>query len=421
MQPHAKIGALIELVTAVDAGDRPADDVIRAYFAARRYAGSKDRAEIIERLYAFVRRRGALVEHLVANAAPVSPRTLVVALLRHLGLTADAIAQAYSGAVHAPTPLGESERRALSVDPGRPVSRAARLGVPQWFLEALEASGVTDVDALCEALQREAPVDLRVNVAATTREAFVDRLVALDLAAELTPWSPWGVRLAGRRPLPPELARVGLFEPQDEGSQLVALAVDAQPGDRVLDLCAGAGGKTLAVAAVLRGSGQVVATDVSAARLEHLVPRLRSAGAGNVTLRAIDGVGDPWLATQAHGFDRVLVDAPCSGTGTWRRHPEARWRLDPSELDALTATQLALLLAAASLVRPGGLVIYATCSVLPQENECVVAAALDRVPTLRLVDAAVPAALRRDDGSVALRPDRHGTDGFYVSVLKRES
>ena len=421
MQPHAKIHALIELVTAVEAGDRPADDLTRAYFASRRYAGSKDRAEVIERLYALGRRRGELAERLSASGGSVTPRTLVVALLRHLGTPAEVIEQAYCGAVHAPAPLSELERRALSVDPAQSVSRAARLGVPSWFLDELCANGVEEVDALCQALQNEAPMDLRVNVAATTRKAFIERLRALDVAAELTPWSPWGVRLRSRRPLPPELTRAGLFEPQDEASQLVALAVDVQPGHRVLDLCAGAGGKTLAMAAVLGGQGQVVATDVSAGRLEHLVPRLRAAGASNVTLRAIEGIGDPWLVGQRGTFDRVLVDAPCSGTGTWRRHPDARWRLRSEDIADQVHTQFELLSAAVSLARPGGHVIYATCSVLPRENEHVVAAVLASATHLRRVRAAVPAALHRDDGSVALRPDRHATDGFYLAVLERES
>ena len=219
------------------------------------------------------------------------------------------------------------------------------------------------------------------------------------------------------------------MEVQDEGSQLLALLADARPGLAVCDLCAGAGGKTLALGAAMGGQGRLVAADVDPGRLAAARPRLRRAGLSGVELQRLEGAGDPWLAAQAGGFDRVLVDAPCSGTGTWRRSPDARWRLDPQRLEALQTTQDELLRTAAALVAPGGRLVYATCSLLPAENEERVAAFLARQPGFaplpveavwaEALGTAGPPEAACHAGGLRLTPARHGTDGFCLAILER--
>jgi 16S rRNA (cytosine967-C5)-methyltransferase len=255
-----------------------------------------------------------------------------------------------------------------------------------------------------------------------TRDAARAALADEGWEARATPLSPWGLRIDARRPVTAGPAfQSGLVEIQDEGSQLVAALTDARPGMRVVDWCAGAGGKTLALAAMMQNRGQIVACDVSASRLEGAVRRLRRAGVTNVERHLVQP-GDKWAKRRAGAFDRVLVDAPCSGTGTWRRNPDARHRLTAQDLLELTRKQSSILDAAGKLVRAGGRLIYATCSLLEQENEGQVSAFLIRHPEYALVPIAQAwqlAGPAPQGDTLLLTPARHGTDGFFAAVLER--
>jgi 16S rRNA (cytosine967-C5)-methyltransferase len=272
-----------------------------------------------------------------------------------------------------------------------------------------------------------APLDIRANLLKTTRESARTALAAEGIETEPTPFSPWGLRVPDRRPVTATGAfRDGLVEVQDEGSQLIVLLTGARAGMRVADYCAGAGGKTLALAAAMGNRGRITACDVSAKRLEGAVRRLRRAGVDNAERHLLEP-GDRWAKRRAGAFDRVLVDAPCTGTGTWRRNPHARLRTGPAELLELLLKQAAILDAAAGLVRPGGgRLVYATCSLLPAEDEEQVRAFLARHPDFSLLPPSVAWAEAGmsepppGEGEFLLTsPARHGTDGFFAAILKR--
>ena len=293
--------------------------------------------------------------------------------------------------------LRRLEGRALD-HPSMP--EAVRLEVPDWLGSRIEPAEL-------RALLEPASLDLRVNLLKANRDDARAALAAEGLEAVPTPLSPWGLRIEGRRQVTTGAAfREGLVEIQDEGSQLVAALVDARPGMRVVDLCAGAGGKTLALAMTMQNRGQLVACDVSAVRLDGAVRRLRRAGVHNVERHLLEP-GDKWIKRRAASFDRVLVDAPCTGTGTWRRNPDARLRLTEADVAELLPKQAGVLDEAASLVRKGGRLVYATCSLLSEENEDQVSAFVSRHPGFTQVDV------------LTLTPARHRTDGFFAAVLER--
>jgi 16S rRNA (cytosine967-C5)-methyltransferase len=304
-----------------------------------------------------------------------------------------------------------------------------RLDLPDWALPGFRARFGERLAEEAAAMEEPAPLDLRVNLLKTTREAAAAALAAEGIETEPTPLSPWGLRLpGGRQPVTATRAFAeGLVEVQDEGSQLIALLTDARPGMRVADLCAGAGGKTLALAAAMRNRGRLTACDVSAPRLEGAVRRLRRAGVNNAE-RHLLAPGDRWAKRRAGGFDRVLVDAPCTGTGTWRRNPDARVRTGPNDLRELSDKQAQILETGADLVRPGGHLVYATCSLLPEEDEAQVGKFLERHPEFGPLP--LPRAWAESGGIgsppaegeyLVTSPARHGTDGFFAAVLQRRS
>jgi 16S rRNA (cytosine967-C5)-methyltransferase len=270
-------------------------------------------------------------------------------------------------------------------------------------------------------------MDLRINLLKTDRKAARRALAAEGVAAEPTPWSPIGLRLAARAPLGGLAAfKEGLVEVQDEGSQIAALLADARPGMRVVDFCAGAGGKALALAAGMGNRGKLVACDVSARRLERATRRLRRAGVGNAERRVLISERDKWVKRHAGSFDRVFLDVPCLGTGTWRRNPDAKWRATPADLAELVIRQQDILRSAARLVRPGGRLIYATCSLLREEDEDQAEAFLAVEPEFCLVPAArawsetVDGASPGGERYLRLTPAQHGTDGFFVAIFERK-
>jgi 16S rRNA (cytosine967-C5)-methyltransferase len=359
---------------------------------------------------------------------PETPRMKVAAALVLEGGATDGVRQSFSGGQFAPSPLGGAEAAALRRLEGHTLEHPempapVRLEVPDWVEPRLRARFADALEPEMAAMGQPAPLDLRVNLLKGTREQAAKALAAEGIEAVPTALSPWGLRIEGRRPVTTGAAfQSGLVEIQDEGSQLVALMVGAAPGMRVADWCAGAGGKTLALAMTMQNKGQVVACDVSEPRLEGAVRRLRRAGVHNVE-RHLIATGDKWAKRRAESFDRVLVDAPCTGTGTWRRNPDARLRLEQRDLDELVPKQAAILEAAARLVRKGGRLVYATCSILPDENEAQVQSFLATHPDFTVVPMAQawpgPAAAPGQGEFLTLTPRRHGTDGFFTAVLER--
>jgi len=397
--------------TMVLRGNAPADQLLSRYFREHRNLGQNDRAFVAECVFAVLRRRRSLE----AAAGSSEPRALVgAAMLRVLGFSARALQGLVDDGLLARVRSSES----AALPP------AVRADLPDWLWERLVAQqGETEALRIAQGLLNPAPLDLRVNLARTEREAAQARLGADAIESSATPYSPAGLRLAGkpainRHPLFSE----GLVEVQDEGSQLLAWLLAPRRGEMIADYCAGAGGKTLAAAMLMRGSGRVYAMDVSAKRLAALAPRAARAGITSVQTLVL-GEDDARARRLAGKLDRVLVDAPCSGFGTLRRNPDLKWRHQPAAIDELAAKQGAILRAAAPLVKPGGRLVYATCSILREENDAVVDAFQAAHGEFRPLSAATLLAAQRialDTGErLRLWPHLHGTDGFFAAVFER--
>ncbi len=429
MTPAARIAAAIDLLDAVSASGRPADAVANDFFRARRFIGSGDRRAVSDRVWRVLRAQRRLQWWLARiGARAVTARLRVATSLLLEGWTLHGVQESFSGGRFAPSSLASEELQALRQAENHTLDHPAmpdpvRLELPDWLLPRLQARFGPRLEAELAALGEPAPLDLRVNLLKATREQAQAALAEEGWQAEPTPLSPWGLRIAGRRPVTTGPAfQSGLVEIQDEGSQLVAALVGAAPGMRVADWCAGAGGKTLALAMAMANRGQLMACDVSVPRLDAAVRRLRRAGAHNVERHLLER-GDKWAKRRAGTFDRVLVDAPCTGAGTWRRNPDARLRLEENDLVELMAKQAAILDAAQGLVRVGGRLVYATCSLLEEENEAQVSSFLARHAAFRPVPLARAWTLEGPPpGSgewLTLTPARHGTDGFFAAVLER--
>ncbi|WP_284947485.1 RsmB/NOP family class I SAM-dependent RNA methyltransferase [Acidisoma cladoniae] len=427
MTPNARLAAAIDLLQAIEAAPRkPADAVANDYFRARRFIGGGDRREVSDQVWSVLRHQRRLswwVEH--AQGVP-SPRMTIAALAVLTGRPSYQVVNMYSGGRYAPEPMTSEEEEILrrlndhTLDhPQMP--DAVRLEVPDWIMPLLTERFGRDTDREVSAMLAPAPLDLRVNLLKGDRTGAIAALAAEGIVAEPTTLSPWGLRIAGRRPVVTgEAFKSGLVEIQDEGSQVVALLADAQPGMRIADYCAGAGGKTLAMAMTMENKGQILAADTSAHRLDGAVRRLRRAGVHNVEQHLLT-TGDKWAKRRRETFDRVLVDAPCTGTGTWRRNPDARLRLTPSDLEQLVEKQAIILHDASRLLRKGGQLIYATCSLLRPENEDQVARFLADHPDFTLIDHPphAPAEADMAGGTLRLTPARHGTDGFFAAVMEK--
>jgi 16S rRNA (cytosine967-C5)-methyltransferase len=430
MRPGAQIRAAVEVLEEVLVRHQPAAVALADWGKSHRFAGSGDRAAIGNLVYDALRRRRSLAHQMLTD----SPRALALAAApRALGLSAEAVIAGADGSRYALEPLSEAEQAALV----RPLPPDAPPGVrgdiPDWLEPSFaRAFGDRAADEGA-ALARRAPLDLRVNTLKADRDKVLKALARFSAAA--TPLSPVGVRLPapeGARRQPSVEAEPGhgkgWYEVQDEGSQIAALMAATSPRQQVLDICAGAGGKTLAIAAAMRNTGQIYAYDDDSARLRPIFERLKRAGVRNAqVLPAGDAAA---LAALGPRFDTVFVDAPCSGTGAWRRRPDAKWRLRPTSLEQRIAEQRAVLATASGLVKPGGRLVYVTCSVLPEENRDQVAWLAANHPafaTLPWRDSWIagvggepPVSADAQDDSLLLTPARHGTDGFFIAVLRRQ-
>ena len=430
MTPAARISAAIEVLADIDARRRPASDALKDWGLSHRFAGSKDRAAIASLVYDALRRK-ASAGWMMGEA---TPRAIVLGMLRlQRGLTPEAVAALCSGDRFAPEPLTPGERERLEkADLGTAPAPVAG-DFPDWIEPSLRRLFGDDLVPEMQALATRAPLDLRVNtLKVSSREEAHDALPHLN--AIETPLSPLGLRIApsedGRGPAvqsEPEFLK-GWIEIQDEGSQLVALISGAKPGEQVVDLCAGGGGKTLALAAQMENHGQIYATDNDARRLAPIHDRLTRAGVRNVQVRTPRARAD--AVTDLDGkIDCVLVDAPCTGIGTWRRNPDAKWRLRPGSLEVRRNEQATVLDRAAQLVKPGGRIVYITCSILAEENDDALEAFLQRQKGFKPVSQEevlgtnelgfLKNVVRRTAYGLQLTPHKTGTDGFYAAVLVR--
>jgi 16S rRNA (cytosine967-C5)-methyltransferase len=430
MRTGAQIAAAIEVLDEVLNRHRPAASALADWGKSHRFAGSGDRATIGNLVYDALRRKRSLAAQMQADA----PRAIVLAAApRALGIAPAAVTASADGLPHAIEPLTEAEQAGLvrQLPADTPVS--VRGDFPEWLEPSFERVFGPAAAEEGAALARRAPVDLRVNALKADRDKVMKALARFAPAP--TPYSPIGIRLpvpegAGRTPnveAEPGHGK-GWYEVQDEGSQIAALMAGAGARKQVLDLCAGGGGKTLAFAAAMRNTGQVYAYDDDAQRLRPIFERLKRAGVRNAQVLT---AGDT-VALQALGarFDIVFIDAPCTGTGAWRRRPDAKWRLKPANLAQRIEEQRALLELGAPLVKPGGRLVYATCSVLPEENGDQIAAFRASHRELAIlpwraawadVGAEPPSSACSDDALLLLTPARHRTDGFFIACLARST
>ena len=426
MKPGARIKAAVEILEDITVRHRPVALALADWGKAHRFAGSGDRNAIGGLVYDALRRRASIAWALGAD----TPRGLAIgAASPALGLDWQSVMGACDGSDWCPAPLSETEAAGLTRD----LSQAplhVQADVPEWLWPAFQRVFGERAVAEGQAMARRAPADLRVNTLKSTREKVLKALAGFG--AVETALSPTGVRIpapagTARTPnLTAEAAfQAGWFEIQDEGSQIAALLSGAGPRLQVLDLCAGGGGKTLAMAAQMQNTGQIYAYDEDRTRLKPIFERVKRAGVRNVQILR----GGDHAALEALGprFDVVLIDAPCTGTGTWRRRPDAKWRLKPESLAGRMADQRAVLESGARLVRPGGALVYVTCSILPEENSGQIEAFLARLPNfsqaswrdiwLEKIGAEPPLSAGQDQNSLMLSPGMHGTDGFFISIL----
>ena len=431
MTPSARLSAAIDVFADIEARRRPAADALKDWGLTHRFAGSSDRSAIAGLVYDALRRKASST-WLVGET---TPRAALIGMLhRERGFGPADIEALFSGARFAPAPLTEGEKTALASRSLAGAPAPVQGEYPDWLDPHLARVFGDDRAEEGAALASRAPLDMRVNTLKAEREEVLPKLE--HLGAEPTRWSPIGlrIRLAADAKNPAIHAEPvflkGAIEIQDEGSQLAILFAGAKPGEQIIDLCAGAGGKTLALAAAMDNSGQIYATDIDKRQLAPIHERISRAGARNIQVRTPRGEADV-LADLTGRADCVIIDAPCTGTGTWRRNPDAKWRIRPGALAERVKQQAALLDRAAALTKAGGRIAYITCSVLAEENGDQVRAFVERHPDFSVEkppELARPlgeraylfthAALISNEG-LLMTPRRTDTDGFFVSLLRR--
>lgn len=423
MHPKALLDACAELVALTLRFEHPADSVVSRYFRDHRSLGPRERATLAETVYTVLRKK-LLFDHLAPSGS--GPKERRMAILGFYG-PGDFLRSA----------LTDQEKRWLdqceAVKPEDQMERH-RHNLPEWLVQPLKEQLGEEFWPLVDSLNLGAGLDLRVNTFKAKRADVQKELQQAGIKAVPTPYSPWGLRIAGKPALNKNEAFVrGDFEVQDEGSQLLAMLVDAKRGEMVVDFCAGAGGKTLALGAAMRSTGRLYAFDTSGHRLEALKPRMARSGLSNVHPAAIAHERDDRVKRLAGKMDRVLVDAPCTGMGTLRRNPDLKWRQNLQAVEEMAVKQADILQSAARMVKSGGRLVYATCSVLPQENEAIAAAFAAANPDFVALPAGeVLAGLKvenapslcagGEDGQLYLRlwPHRHATDGFFAAVWQKK-
>lgn len=430
MTPSARIAAVIEIYDTILSVAKPSDQVLQTYFRSRKFIGSKDRKYIAEMLYQLLRHYARLnwwAEEL--DVTNDGRGCVLLWLSLGEGKDGDEIEELFSGEGYGAAILRESEVKLLdelaqqTIDT-RDMPEAVRAECPDWAFASLKENFSDDFNDEMFAMQFEASLDLRVNTLRATRDKVLERLLDDHMDVAKTPYAPNGLRVSGRPAFSMHpLYQQGHIEVQDEGSQILAMLCGVKPGEWVVDFCAGAGGKTMALAAEMQNKGRIWACDTETTRLENARKRLRRADIHCVETKVLNNENDEWVKKHQGKADCVLIDAPCSGVGTWRRNPFARWQnLGPS-LEELVAVQERILRSAARLVKPGGRLIYATCSMLPEENALQVKKFMAANPEFK------PAPLSRfwsqsqlelDASMLQLTPFQHRTDGFFAAVMVRD-
>ncbi|MDH0866576.1 RsmB/NOP family class I SAM-dependent RNA methyltransferase [Mitsuaria sp. GD03876] len=421
MHPNALLELCAELVDSLLLFDKPADALVSDFFRTRKALGQRERHTLAETAYAVLRKR-PLLQHLAQSGrGPMSRRLAILAWAGNEAFLRGA--------------LDDQEQQWLkqvqSINRAK-LPEKLRHNLPEWLVDPLrQRLGDEQFWQLADAVNESAPLDLRVNLLKAKREEVQAALKDKGFDSTPTPYSPWGLRLDGK----PALQKLDVFtsgqvEVQDEGSQLLSLLTEAKRGEMVVDFCAGAGGKTLALGAAMRNTGRLYAFDVSGHRLDKLKPRLARSGLSNVYPVQISSERDERVKRLAGKIDRVLVDAPCSGLGTLRRNPDLKWRQSPEGVQELHDKQLAILNSASRLLKPGGRLVYATCSLLDAENESVAQAFAEAHPEFTLLPAqdvlahaqvdATQAAELSENGFLRLWPHRHRSDGFFAAVWERK-
>ncbi|KAF0814626.1 Ribosomal RNA small subunit methyltransferase B [Andreprevotia sp. IGB-42] len=420
MLNRTQFDATLDVLHQVLPFTAPADVILSRYFRDERQLGARDRAMIAETVFGLLRHlpriqwltgeKAGVIEWLIAYFSAVEKRNM-----RELESIFDdkklELAKQWKAVDWSSAPLH------------------VQAGLPDWSVAALQAGGMSDADVLelGRALMQSAPLDLRVNILKMKREGVVEELLAAGIEAKPTPYSPWGLRIHGKPALNKHsLFLGGGFEVQDEGSQLLALLTGARRGQMIADFCAGAGGKTLAIGAMMQSTGRLYAFDISEKRLANLKPRLARSGLSNVQPQLIASENDQKIKRLAGKMDSVLVDAPCSGLGTLRRNPDLKYRQSAKSVQELNAKQASILASAARLVKTGGRLVYATCSVLPSENTQIVDAFLAAHPDFELLDVRELLAKERveialDGPMLQLWPQTHAADGFFAAVMTRKA
>lgn len=425
----ARMKAVLEILERTQKSPVPMDLTVGDYMRNRRYIGSKDRADIVERVYGMVRHHARLQWALEqAGATEITPRLQLLAYIVLVEGRADP-SVFFDGTKYAPHEVDEDEQKIISRLPENfdAAPDEVKCECPPQYAESLRGYFGKDLVPEMEALCHGATLDLRINCVAGDRETIKASLLKDGIETEDAPYSPWGLRVKGKVFLSETKAfRGGQIEIQDEGSQLIALACDVQPGMQVMDYCAGGGGKTLALASAMRVKGRIVAMDLDAGRLAKAKTRFKRARVSDIieTRPLSDEKSRKWLRRQKQSFDVVLVDVPCSGTGTWRRNPDTRWRTYGPSVEELIPVQADILDRVAGVVKGGGRLVYATCSLLPEENEQQIEKFLAQHPEFELapLNDIWPAGCTPpcEGKYMRLSPKRHHTDGFFAAVLVRK-
>ncbi len=444
MQPAARIAATIEIMEEIlrhlppnaeeslaparTTKGLPADKIMERYFKARRYMGSKDRGATAELVYWILRHKSVLEWWQERHRIKSSARLLTITALHFRD---ENPALFFTGDAYAPARFNDEEKTYIHAIQNQPLQHTdmppwVTHNYPSWLHAELEHIFGAQLAEEMDAMNRQASVDLRANPLKTTREELISALAKEGVNAQAIAQTTHGIRLHERAPVfSSPLFKAGHFEVQDAASQAVAEMVEAKAGQKVIDFCAGAGGKTLAIAGAMRNKGRILALDTSASRLAQMKQRLKRAGVDNVQMHRIDSEHDHFLKRHKQSADWVLVDAPCGGSGTWRRNPDLKWRFNLADIEELILLQRKILSSAARLVKPGGKLVYSTCSLLERENEKQVDFFISEYAHFRVVmppkmwDKNSPTGRGENSPFLWLTPRKDGTDGFFAAVLER--
>ena len=431
MRDGARIQTSIDILERIKESKIPMDNTIRDYLHHKRYIGSKDRKAIVELVYAVVRATARLGWWLGKASLDDTPRARIIAYLSLDGMSVHNVTIRFTGEKYQPDGLSEAEQKSLEVFDGQNLSHqdmpsAVRVECPTWAEEKLQNLFGDDFEAQLIAMLETAPLDLRVNTIKIDIDQAQNSLAKDDVETIKTLYSPCGLRTVGKPYMSATKAfHKGFVEIQDEGSQLIAHICGVKPGMRVMDFCAGGGGKTLGLAAAMKGKGIIFALDNDSRRLEKGRRRYKKAGVHNVEVRPLaEDKNRKWLRRQKQAMDVVLVDAPCSSSGTWRRNPDLRWNWYGPTFEEITVLQAEILERVADKVKPQGRLVYATCSLFAEENEQQIDLFLKNHPDYRLLSASdiwseAGGKCPVNGNYLRLTPKDHQTDGFFAAVLQR--